>query len=810
MELLTRVRRDATYALRQLRRAPSFTIAAVVTLAIGIGATAAVFSVVDAVLLRPLPFADPDRVVVLHPTHDGVAVAAASNLELATWRERRRAFTHVAGVVPQTSFILSRGDVPEVVVGARATADYLRVVGVTPALGRGFTIADAEPGAPHVVVLGHALWRRAFAADRAIVGRQLRLDGESYTVIGVMPASFDGTGVADALWVPLALTSSELTDFRRRYLQIVARLAPGATLAQASAAIAEDEHALAAQFPMWGSGYSAEVHRFADDTVGNLRARLFVLLGAVSFVFLIACVNVANLLLARGSARAREMVVRSAIGAQRGRLVGQLLTESAVLCALGGAAGIALAYAIVRGIVVASPAGVPRIDQARIDGVAIAFTLLASLVCSIVVGAWPAARVGGAGLQADLRQSGRGGGEGRERHRARSALVAVEVALAMALLSGAGLLIRTAWEIAHVDPGFAPDHVLTAQVLLPPARYPDLGSGALAYRAIQDRLGRTPGIASAALTSTLPLGGALRAGLGAEGRPMTDGARLLADVRLVTPGYFRTMRIPLRAGRDFVGSDDQHAPNVVVINEALAAKLWPGENAVGRRIEGMDPSHTHFMEVVGVIAGPRDVSLDLPSAPEFYIPFEQTLPALWSAMQGSLTIAARTVAAPASMERAVRRAIASVDPSLPTVNVATMDGVLRASLATARFNTLLLSSLGAIALVLASVGVYGMIAYSVGTRSREIALRMAFGATPAAIAALVVRRGLAPVVVGAVGGTLLAVATTRLLRAQLYNVAPGDPTTLLLIAVVLFGVSLLAAYLPARRATRIAPGSALS
>ncbi|AHG92675.1 permease (plasmid) [Gemmatirosa kalamazoonensis] len=818
MNSFDRLRRDASYALRQLGRAPSFTLAAVATLAIGIGATAAVFGVVDAVVLRPFPFARPERVVVLQPTRDGAPVAAASNLELATWRERRRAFDAVAGVEPQNTFVLSRtdargGEAPTVVTGARATADFFHVVGVPPALGRGFTAVDAAPGAPHVVVLGDALWHREFRGDPSIVGRTLRLDDSLYTVVGVMPAAFDATSAGDALWVPLALTSDELTDFRRRYLNVVARLAPGVSVEQATAAVAADERALAARFPMWGSGYAAQARRYADAAVGDLRARLFVLLGAVSFVFLIACVNVASLLLARGSARSREMAVRAAIGARRGRLVAQLLTEAGVLCALGGAAGLALAYALVRAAVRLGPPGVPRLDQAAVDGRVIAFTLGASALCALVVGAWPAARAGALRLEGALREGGRGGGEGRERQRARSVLVAAEVALAMALLSGAGLLVRTAWEISHVDPGFDPERVVTARILIPANRYPDLAGAATVYHAIAERVRGTPGVESAALASTVPLGGAIRSGVGAEGRPMTDGERLLADLRLIGPGYFRALHIRLRAGRDFAAFDDARSTNVAIISDALAAKLWPGEpveRAIGRRIEGMDPSHTHFMQVVGVVAGPRDVSLDQPPAPELYIPFEQAPPVLWRAVQGSLTVVARTRVPPATLTRAVRASVEAVDRGLPAPAVGTMDELVAASRATARFNTLLLSSLGAIALVLAGVGVYGMIAFAVGARTREIALRMAFGAAPGEIARLVVRRGLTPVALGALAGAVLAVATTRLLRAQLYGVAPGDPATLLVIAAVLLAVAALAAYLPARRASRIAPAAVLA
>ncbi len=587
-----------------------------------------------------------------------------------------------------------------------------------------------------------------------------------------MPASFDRSGAGDALWVPLTLSTADLQEFRRRYLTVTARLAPGVSVAQAAAAIDRAEREMNARYPVWGNGYGGQVHLVSDDLVGNVRARLFILLGAVSFVFLIACVNVANLLLARGGARAREMAIRASLGAERRRLLRQLLTESAVLSLIGGVAGVALAYALVRGLVAASPPNVPRIDEARIDGVVLLFVLVAATLCSV--------------------------------------LVAGDVALALSLLTGAGLLLRTAWAINHVDPGFDGNHVLTARVLVPVSRYPDLASGARTYRAIRDAVAATPGVQSSALTSAVPLGPTLQAGVGAEGQPMTDGTRLITAVRMVSPEYFTLLRIRLLAGRDFTDRDGATAPLVAIVNETTARKFWPGQQAVGKRIEGMDPSHRHLMEVVGVVADPRNISLDQTPAPEFYIPFEQMPPALWGAIQASMVVVARTTPDPSTMERAIRRAVDTVDPSLPIANVATMDDLMTSSRAAARFNTLLLSVFGAIALLLASVGVYGVVAYSVPQRTREIALRMALGATDAGVARLLVRRALGPIALGAVVGVMLTGATTPLLRDQLYGVAPGDLTTVATVTVLLLLVSLGAVCIPAWRAMRISPARALA
>ncbi|MEP6764419.1 MAG: ABC transporter permease [Gemmatimonadaceae bacterium] len=804
------LRKDTSFALRQLRRARSFSIAAIATLSIGIGATVAVFSLVEAVVLRPLPFANADRVVNPHPMRDGVLVPWSSNLEFATWRALPGVFDGVAAMIQGNAFTVLHGETPEVVTATRVSADFLHVFGVNPEVGRGFSTGDDQPGAAHVVMLSHVRWMKDYNGQRSAIGQYLQLDGESYSIIGVTPASLDVVNAPDALWVPLALSSTDLTDFRSRQLRLTGRLAPGITVEQASAAINASEIALSKQFPMWGKGFSGTVKPYTDDLIGNFRARLFILLGAVGFVFLIASVNVANLVLARATTRTQEMAVRAALGAERRRLIAQMLTESAVLSFVAGVVGILLAYALVSGLVAASPPGVPRIEQARVDGWALLVTIVVSLLCSIIVGLIPALRAASPRMQQALRDGARGSGESRARGLWRSALVATEVALAMTLLTGAGLLIKTAWAVNHVDAGFDSSHAMTAQILLPPKRYTTMPAGVQAYRAIRDNVAHITGVQSVALTSTLPLVVGIRAGVGAEGKPMTDGERLLASVNMISPEYFSTMKIRMRTGRDFSARDVGNSPLVAVINEALAKRLWPGESAIGKRMEAMDPSHQHFLEVVGVIPGLRDVSLDQAPTPEFYIPYEQAPARLWSGLQGSLVLVARTIGEPLSMERNIRKAIDAVDPSLPIAAVSTLDALVSASRATARFNTLLLSVLGAIALVLASVGVYGVIAYSVSQRTREIGLRMALGATPMAIVRLVVQRGLTPIGFGAVVGAGLSVMTTRLLRDQLYGVAPGDPMTIVSIAALLLLVSLVAALVPARRAVGVSPVIALA
>ena len=765
---------------------------------------------VEAVVLRPFPFAEPDRVVDVHPTHYRTPVATSSNLEYATWQALSHTFQALAATAQQVSFTLTHGDIPEVVTGTRATSAVTNVLGVTPELGRGFSGADDQVGAPHVVILSHKLWVRDYNADRAVLGRQLRLDDNAYSIIGVLPASVDPVSNGTELWVPLQLSSTDLLDFKVRNLQLIGRLQPGVSLAQAAAAVDASEQRLAAQNPMWGAGYNGGVTLYSADMIGNLRTRLFILFGAVSFVFLIACVNVANLLLTRGTTRVREMAIRAALGATQSKLRQQLLTETTALWTVAGALGVGLAFALVKGLVAASPPGVPRIDQARIDAPVLLCALIASAVCSIAAGLLPAMRTARASLDTPLREGSRGVGQSRGRERSRAVLVTAEVAIAMALLTGAGLLIRTAWDIGHIDPGFDGGHVLTAQVVLPGARYADMGTATRTYRAIRDELDRTGGVQSAALAVVLPLTVGARAGIGAEGRPTTDGERLVALLRPVTPNYFATLecglwvvatlRRPMTRLPRMSPSSTRHWPTASGPGRIQSASAW----------RGMDPSHQHFMQVIGVIADSRTVSLDQLPEPEFYIPIEQAPAVVWSGMQGSISLIVRTVPEPSTMEVAVRHAVDAIDPSLPVANVSTMTELARTSRATARFNTLLLSALAAIALILASVGIYGIVAYSASQRTPEIGLRVALGATPAKIAALVARIAIGPTLAGAAIGGVLSVLTSGVLRDQLYGVAPGDPATLIGIATLLVVVSLLAAGFPTWRAMRVSAIKALA
>ena len=716
-------------------------------------------------------------------------------------------------MVPNSGVTLTGGDVPEIVGGAHATADYFRVFGALPALGRGFVESDDRPGAPPVVVLSHRLWVSRFGGDSSILGRQVPLNEVETRVIGVMPKSFDVTSDGDELWVPLRLTSEQLADSDGRWMQIVARLADGVTVEQAAAAASGAERRLVTRASVDPKALGMQVRRYVDHLVGDSVRRLFILLGAVGFVLMIACVNVSNLLMARGTSRARELAVRAALGAGRGRLIRQLLAESLVLALTGALLGIGVAFLLVRGLVAIAPDNVPRLEHATINGVVLAFALVVAAVTSIVIGLFPALHAASPALEGALREGGRGSGASRARERLRATFVAAEVAMATALLTGAGLLIRTAWLVQHIDPGFKAEHVLAARTFLPVARFTDGAQIVRTYERVQEAAAQVPGVEDAALTTVVPLShSVMRSSIAPEGRTLTSDERTQVDIRYASTRYFDAMGIPMIDGRDIARTDVAGTMPIAVISRSLAAKLWPGERAVGKRIDAMsfDRNKPNWVMVVGVAGDVHDTDLGVAAEPTVYMPFAQMDPAFWQAVQRSLVVVVRTTPEPSSVLPALRRAVASVDASLALAHPQTMDTYLSDSVATARFNTILLAALGAIALLLASVGVYGVVAYFVNQRTREIGVRLALGATPAQIWRLVLRRGYAPIVAGAVLGVGMSFATGWVLREQLFGVSEADPLTLVSTVALLLGVALVAIAVPARRAMRVPPAVALT
>jgi len=815
-EYFGELRHDIGFSLRQLGRTRGFAAIAIITLALGVGATAAVFSALDAVVLRPLPFDHPERIVELKTTRRGEPDVPSSPEFIAL--SASGIFEHVSAAVLDGGMTMTGRDLPEIIPAARVTADYFAVFSQRPALGRTFTQGEDRPGAPRVVVISHRLWATRFNGDEGIVGRSLELEGVRYTVIGVMPASFDYMRGTEDMWVPLALTPEQLTS-AARFFRTFARLRPNSSIAQARSAATVVERGVAERNPSGtipATEYGVNVTPFVDQLIGNFAKLFATLLGAVGFVLLIACSNVANLLLARGAARAKELAIRAALGAARARLVRQLLTESLVLALIGAVLGLGVAYGLQRIILAISPDNIPRLEQASIDWRVLAFTLLLGVASCLIFGLVPALTAAGPRLQGAIREGGRQSSVSRDR--TRGVLVAAEVALAITLLVASGLLIRSAVLLQRVDPGFDARGVATARILLPQSRYSSADAVTRFYSTLRDRAAGMPGVESAALTSVVPMSSStMNSTILGEGQP-ENGDRPTANLRLASSGYFATMGMHLIAGRDLSARDDASSPFVIVVNEALVKKIWPGlpvRDALGKRIDAISAKRNEpiFRTVVGIVADVRDAALDQPARPEFYVPFEQTPPALWGYMGRSLVLVARVATAGADAESLVkpmRRVVAELDASLPIADSHTMASYLKASLQTARMNTLLLSLLGGIALVLAMVGTYGVVSYFVSQRTQEIGIRMALGATPSVIWQYVMRRGLVPIVVGLATGLALSSLTTSALRGQLFGVTGHDPLTLGGVATLLLLVGVLASYVPARRAMRVPPVVALN
>ena len=811
-EWLDEVMQDLRFGARQLVRSRALTVVAVLTLALGIGATAAIFSVVDAVVLRPLPFDQPARVVELRSGPVGSA-GAVSGANFLDWRAQGTAFERMAAYVT-TGFTLTGGELPELLEGARVSADYFGVFGVRPLLGRTFRPEEDEAGRGRVVVLSARAWQKHFGGAADVFGRAVQLNGVPHTVVGVMPPAFDYVEDSPELWVPLALDATERASRGASYLTVLGRLKPGVTTEEAQRVMDAVAHRLKQEHPELSREAAILVRPFGAALTGDHRGRLLTLLGAVGFVLLIGCANVANLLLARGAARQRELAIRAALGAGRRRLVRQLFTESLVLALLGGAAGALLAVGGVRALVALAPDGVPRLEQAQVDARVLLFTLALSVLCSVLFGLVPAFRAARPQLEGALRSGGRHV-TGGPRDRLRGALVVLEVALTLVLLTGAGLLTRSALLLARVEPGYDPAGVLTAQLMLPPARYGEAAQVVRAFGEIAREARLVPGVASAGLVMIVPLApGSADAAVTAAGRPWTPEHRIPVKFQIASDGYLETLRIPLAAGRAFTPRDDADAPRVVVINEALARRLWPGESAVGRRVSNItgSPEDPQWAEVVGVIRDVRGTGLAEEAAPEVYYPVPQAPAPLWPLIQRGLTLVARAADGAGSataLERPLRAAVARVDASLPLGEPRTLASYLAASLATTRFTGLLLGALSAIGLVLAAIGIYGIVAYFVTQRLPEIGVRVALGATPANVARIVLDSGLRPVVLGVVLGIGAALAATRLLRGLLYGVSPSDPLTVTAVVALLLGAALLATLGPARRAMRVDPTSVM-
>jgi putative ABC transport system permease protein len=803
-------RDDVRFAVRQLIKAPGFAAVAILTLMLGIGATAAIFSVVHAVVLRPFPYPEPDRLVVLGEDFEGrPSSVSAGNYE--DWRSNATSFSAI-GALQFFTFNLSEGDTPERVIGGRVTHTWFGVQHMAPLHGRVFTPEEDAPGRERVVVLSHRLWNRRFGADPRIVGREVSLNSVAHTVVGVMPAAFDVTADSEGLWVPIAFTPDQIVNHDNHTLQVIARLAPGRSIDDARTEMKVIYSRMQAKYLRDHQVQLGVVEPLHAQIVGDYRQRLFVLLGAVVLVLLIACANVANLLLARGGVRAREIALRAAIGAGRGRIVRQLLTETLMFTLAGGGLGLAVAWMAVPMLVASSPDGVPRLEQARVDTVVIIFAFGLALASALTAGLVPALRTASADLRGTLNEGGRSGSSGRDWMR--SLLVAGEVALAIVLLVGAGLLVRSALHLQRIDPGFDARGLATARLSLPAVRYAEPVRVAQSFEEIVASLAEAPGIASAAASTMVPLTpGGNGNGLLPEGKAVDMKNVVQSRLGIVTLDYFTTMRMALRRGRLFSIDDRRGAPRVMILNESAARGLFPGEDPIGKRVgccEGA-PEDPRWKTVVGVVADVRSQGPATEPRPEFFMPIAQVPEEAWTWVQRSMTLVARAETSEANTAiGATRAAVRRLDATLPLYEVRTMEQRLRASVAQARFNTLLMLLLGAIGLALSAIGVYGVIAYFVTHRQQEIGIRMALGARGPDVIRMVMTEGMQPVLLGVVLGVGGAYAATRLLTSYVHGVTPTDPLTFAGVVAVLAAVGLLATVVPARRAVRVDPSRVLN
>ncbi|MBC7896774.1 MAG: ABC transporter permease [Cytophagaceae bacterium] len=809
-ERLNELRQDIRSGVRLLLRTPAFTAVAVLTLALGIGATTAIFSAVRSVVLRPFPFAHPERVMYISEVYEGER-GNASIGNLVDIAAQARSWEAI-GALSFTSFNLDDAEVPQRVLAARATAGLFTVLGVRPELGRVFRLDEDAPGADAVVVLSHALWQANFAGDRGVLERTIRLSGRPHRIIGVMPADFDPTESGEQLWVPAAFTPTQKAEHDEHYLDVLGLLKEGVTPAQAEAEVDLIVRRLAELYPNANMGRSGSVTPHAEIVIGNYRERMLVTLGAVGLVLLIACGNVANLLLARGATRAKELAIRAALGAGRGRIVRQLLTETLVLALVAVAVGTALAWVLIRVLVASAPDGIPRLDDTRLDGASLAAALALGVLSTVVAGVIPSWQAARRDMQGTLREGGRGMGGARDR--VRSALVALEVALSLTLLVGAGLLVRSAVAMVREAPGFDPAGVLAARITLPQSAYSEAPRVVQALEGIATGLSGQPGVSLAAITSQMPMGpGGGSNGLLVEGRAPVPENLVDSRLRMITPRYLEVMRIPLLAGRQFNDGDVAGRDRVMIVSAALAKRLFPGGDALGKRIlccEGSEQD-PRTKTIVGVAGDVRSSGLGSAIVPEFYIPVAQAPAEAWEWIGRSVTVVARGAQPDATtLVPAMRTAVRDVDAGVPLYRLTTMTDAVRESTAEARFNTLLLTLLGVIGLILAAVGISGVIGYFVTMRHHEISVRMALGATNRHVLTLFAWQGLRPILAGIVLGTLGSLAATRLLATSLYGVSPTDPRTFLAVAVGLLLVGLVATLIPARRAMQVEPAEVLN
>jgi predicted permease len=801
---------DLRYGLRMLIRNPGFTAVAIITMALGLGANTALFSVVNGVMLKSLPFQDPDRLMFILETNakfppPGVS---SSSLNYRDWKEQNRSFQMIAARQGYTANLTS-SERPEKIQGEKVTWDYFTTLGVTPISGRTFTEDEDKPGARPVILLSQGLWQRRFGSDPNIVGQAVPINGQSATVIGIMPNDYRPN---IELWAPLAIVYQN-ADRNLHNLQVIGRLAAGVSQAQAQTEMSTIAARLAGQYPDANTGWGVALVPFQDLIILNIRQALMILLAAVGFVLLIACANVANLLLARAASREKEIVIRLTLGASRGRLIRQVLTESILISLIGGLVGVLIAVWCTQALIGLNPQGIPRAKEIGIDGRVLGFSLLMALGSGILFGLTPAWLATKPNLNETLKESGKSSAGNARGHRLRGLLVIIQVALAFVLLVGAGLLIKSFSQLQQVNVGFNRERLLTMQVSLPPAQYQAPPTLLSFYNEAVRQISALPGVTSVGAISHVPLaGGGPQFVFAVEGRPIPTPAEApIASYRVVTPGYFQTMGIPLTKGRGFTDADDPNTLQVVLVNQKLVDDMWPGEDPIGKRLTVGVPlpnEQPDWATVVGVVGNVKHTSLAGETNMQMYHPVAQT-PFLTQGMGRTMNYVIRAGSTPETLIEPARKVFAGLNATLPVSNVKTMENIISDSVAPFRFNMFLLGLFAATAMVLTLVGVYGVMNYAVTQKTQEIGIRMALGAQPGQVRALILKQGLKLSTAGLVIGLTGSFVLLRLMSSLLFGVSATDPLIFVGVALGLALVTVLACYIPARKATKIDPLVAL-
>lgn len=791
---------DFRFAMRALLQRPGFTAVAIVTLALGIGANAAIFSVANTVLLRPLPYHDPDRLVLLLADNlkigvEGAGLALGDFLDLRT---QSRTLTGIA-VYKTQSFDLTGGRTPEVLRGVQVSPSVFSILGIGAAQGRTFLPREESPGHDKVVVLGDGFWRRHFGASPSVLGGTLKLDGESYEIVGIAPAGFRLFRSEADVWVPLPIPAGGF-DRMSHYLGAVGRLARGVTVAQANAELRRLTAGLAAEHPDTNKEWSARAVGLSSFLTSPVRPALLVLSGAVALLLLIACANIANLLLARGAARQKETAIRAALGAPRIRLVRLFLVESVLLALLGAGAGLLLTFWGVETLAATGPADFPRLSEIGVDRTVLLFTLILSLAAGLAFGLFPAVQLSRLDLNG-LTKEGHGTG-GKNSSRLRSSLVVVEVALALMLLVGAALMLQGFMRLGQIEPGFDPEGALVAQISLAPSRYATVPPQVQFFERLIEEARTLPGVSSAAAASAVPLlsQGQNLLPFNVEGSPQSEASGgNFAVFSAITPGWFQTLRVPLLQGRDFTLQDDANAPPVIIINQVMARRFWPNQNAVGKSLSAtLQSVEPVTYKIVGVVGAARERDLAKDPEPAIYAPYRQVPPR-------GMAVVLRTHGDPLKLAEAFRRRVLALDSDQPISRITTLQQIMAEAGARTRFYTTLLGLFAAVGLVLAAVGIYGVVAYSMTLRTQEMAVRLALGARDGHIFGLVIGGGLRLALIGVILGLGGAFALSRLLSSLLYGISSDDPLTFALVPLLLLLVAVIASYLPARRAVHVDP-----